>query len=81
MSKDQTVKKEDDTIYRHERDVLKKFLVDEHCNYSETGAKLEFTHNLRNSVEKLNKSTSLQNWIMIVLTIVLITLTIILLSK
>lgn len=71
----------DDTIFHHEKEVLKKFLVDEHCNYSETGAKLEFTHNLRISVEKLNKSTSFQNWVMIILTIVLIVLTLILLVK
>jgi len=74
-------KREDNTIYRHEQEVLKKFLVDEHCNYPETGAKLEFTHNLRNSIEKLNQSTSIQNWIMIALTIILIVLSVILLVK
>lgn len=71
----------DKKLLKHEKEVLKKFLVDEHCNYSETGAKLEFTHNLRISVEKLNRSTSLQNWIMIVLTVILIVLTLVLLMK
>lgn len=71
----------DKTIEEQEKKIIKKFDGSGPCNYSETGAKLEFSHNLRNSVEKLNKSTSIQNWIMIILTVILIILTVVLLLK
>lgn len=55
-----------------EEDIIERFSGNGPCNYSETGAKLEFTHNLRLAVESLSRSTTKLSIIIIILTIIMI---------